>query len=95
MKVNCYLNNTLTEKHVDIYCREKDSKIEGIIRYINAYTVITGRNEEMTVSILPNNVLIWRSCLFCETATEELPDGSIRQKADRIMTSICFFTIDM
>ena len=45
LKVNCYLDSTLTENHVDIHCREKDSKIDGIIRYINAYTFITGATD--------------------------------------------------
>ena len=61
MKVNCYPDSTLAEDHVDIYCRDKNRKIEGIIRYINANMVIIGRDDEMTASILPNEIF------YCET----------------------------
>ena len=47
MKVNCYRDSTLSENHVDIYCREKDREIERIIRYIHSNSIITGRNDEM------------------------------------------------
>lgn len=60
MKVNCYRDSTLSENHVDIYCREKNREIEGIIRYINANTIITGRNDKMTANILPNEIF------YCE-----------------------------
>lgn len=60
MKLNCYQNSEITENHVDIYCREKDKEVMGIIDYINSYDTIIGQNENITMRILSSEIF------YCE-----------------------------
>lgn len=60
MKLNCYQDSGITENHVDIYCREKDKEVMGIINYINSYDTIIGQNDGITMRILPSEIF------YCE-----------------------------
>ncbi|MGN0474449.1 MAG: LytTR family DNA-binding domain-containing protein [Acutalibacteraceae bacterium] len=60
LKLNCYQDSTISENRVDIYCREKDREVIGIIDYINSYETIIGQDDDVAMRILPSEIF------YCE-----------------------------
>ncbi len=61
MKLNCYQDSSIKETHVDIYYRENDKEVAGIIDYINSCNAIVGQREGISVRIMPSEIF------YCET----------------------------
>lgn len=56
MKVNYYEDIMIEENHVDVFYREKDREIIGIMNYLESHNVILGKNKELTKIITPNDI---------------------------------------
>lgn len=56
MIVNYYEDKMIEENRVDVFYREKDREIIGIINYLESFEFILGKNKELTKKIFPNDI---------------------------------------
>ena len=87
MKINYYRQETIEENRVDVFFRKKDKEIEGIMEYLDAYDVITGRSEDVIRRIYPSEIyyceIVERRC-YAYLKQEVLQiDFSLRELTER------------
>lgn len=87
MKINYYKQETIEENRVDVFFRKKDKEIEGIMEYLDAYDVITGRSEDVIRRIYPSEIyyceIVERRC-YAYLKQEVLQiDFSLRELTER------------
>lgn len=91
MKVNYYEDNSIEENRVDVFYREKDHEIRGIMDYLELHKIILGKNGELTKKILPNDIFyletIERRCYaYLENEVYQI-DYNLKKFQERFMSN--------
>lgn len=91
MKVNYYEDNSIEENRVDVFYREKDHEIRGIMDYLELHKIILGKNGELTKKILPNDIFyletIERRCYaYLENEVYQI-DFNLKKFQERFMSN--------
>lgn len=56
MKINQYEDKKLSQDHIDIYYKEMDSVVEGIIEYCKSFQTIIGKRDNEQKQITPSEL---------------------------------------
>jgi len=91
LKVNYYEDNSIEENRVDVFYREKDHEIRGIMDYLELHKIILGKNGELTKKILPNDIFyletIERRCYaYLENEVYQI-DFNLKKFQERFMSN--------
>lgn len=91
MKVNYYEDKTIEENRVDVFYREKDYEIRGIMDYLESHKILLGKNGELTKKILPNDIFyletIERRCYaYLENEVYQI-DFNLKNFQERFMSN--------
>lgn len=91
MKVNYYEDKTIEENRVDVFYREKDHEIRGIMDYLELHKILLGKNGELTKKILPNDIFyletIERRCYaYLENEVYQI-DFNLKNFQERFMSN--------
>lgn len=91
MRVNYYEDKTIEENRVDVFYREKNHEILGIMDYLESHKILLGKNGELTKKILPNDIFyletIERRCYaYLENEVYQI-DFNLKNFQERFMSN--------
>lgn len=91
MKVNQYRDKKLTENYIDIYYKEVDSEIKGIIEYCESFQTIIGKRDNEQKKLTPSEMyyceMVDRKCYaYLERDVYQI-DYSIQKFLDAFSTN--------
>ena len=56
MKINYYKKDDIEESIIDIYYKDSDNEVIGIIEYLNTYDYLLVKKDDLMLKILPNDI---------------------------------------
>lgn len=91
MKVNKYKDEELSENYIDIYYKEVDSEIKGILEYCESFSTIIGKKDNEHKTVTPNEIyyceIVDRKCYaYLEKEVYQI-DYSIQKLLDLFSTN--------